>query len=109
MANSNSGTRRSTSARTAASPSTWRRSHGSLPDGSTATNVRATNCWSEAKARMAAFCPAESPSKVKMISPVALTSPMSRRAVRAWSSPKAVPQVATAVVTPARCAAMTSV
>ncbi len=41
--------------------------------------------------------------------PPAVVSPSRRRTTLAWSPPNAVPQVATAVVTPDRCAAMTSV
>ncbi|CPU67848.1 Uncharacterised protein [Mycobacteroides abscessus] len=41
--------------------------------------------------------------------PPAVVSPRRRRTMRAWSEPNAVPHVATAVVTPDRCAAMTSV
>ena len=99
MANSNSGTRRSTSARTASSPWARRRSHGSRPVGSTATNVRATNRWSSVNARSAAFCPAASPSKVKTTSPRMKSSSMSsRRSTLMCSAPKDVPQVAIAVV-----------
>lgn len=41
--------------------------------------------------------------------PPSESSEMSRRTIFACSSPKAVPQVATAVSTPARCIAITSV
>ena len=41
--------------------------------------------------------------------PAPAESPSSRRTIRACSEPNAVPQVATAVGTPDRCAAMTSV
>ena len=59
---------------------------------------------------IAAFWPAESPSKVKITSPpVGPWSPMKRRSTLAWSWPNAVPQDATAVVTPARWQAITSV
>ena len=37
------------------------------------------------------------------------TSPITRRTILMWSTPNEVPQVATAVVTPARWQAMTSV
>ena len=105
-----SGTRRATSSRTAASPCWSRRSHGSSPVGSTATYVWDTKFWSPSKARSAAFCPAASPSKVKITSPRNSSwSIRKRRSTRAWSSPKAVPQVATAVGTPARWQAITSV
>ena len=93
-----------------------------MPEPSTATKVWATNRWSSSKARRAAFCPAASPSKVKMTSPPSplpsvfrrspaegFESPITRRTIFTCSSPKAVPQVATAVPTPARCAAITSV
>ena len=51
-----------------------------------------------------------SPSKVKITSPRKASSSIKRRRMtRIWSSPKAVPQVATAVVIPDKCAAMTSV
>ena len=43
MANSNSGTRRAIKSRTAASPEAIRKSQGSIPEGSTATKVCATN------------------------------------------------------------------
>ncbi len=69
MTNSNSGARERTSARTASGPCAWRRSHGSMPPSATATNVWALNAWSSPKARIAAFCPAESPSNVKITSP----------------------------------------
>ena len=72
MANSNRGTRRSTSATTAASPCWRRRSQGSRPLGSTATNVCVTKRWSSSKARSAAFWPAASPSKVKTTLPAHL-------------------------------------
>ncbi|CAB4546189.1 unannotated protein [freshwater metagenome] len=39
IANSNSGTRRAIKSRTAASPDAIRKSHGSMPEGSTATKV----------------------------------------------------------------------
>ena len=59
---------------------------------------------------MAAFCPAESPSKVKITSPLVVSwSPRKRRSTRAWSWPNAVPHEATAVLTPARWQAITSV
>ena len=81
-----------------------------MPLGSTATKVWAAKRWSSAKARCAAFWPAASPSNVNTTSPVKTPSSMrSRRSTLMWSAPKAVPQVATAVSTPARCAAMTSV
>lgn len=121
MTNSNSGARDRTSARTASGPWAWRRSHGSMPPSATATNVCALNAWSSPNARIAAFWPAESPSNVKTTSPPtdspdaswmplpAPPAPISRRTIRAWSEPNAVPQVATAVPTPDRCIAMTSV
>ena len=78
--------------------------------GLTAMKVCATNRWSSSNARSAAFCPAASPSKVKMISPAnASVSISSRRSTPMWSAPNAVPQVATAVGTPARWQAITSV
>ena len=69
IAKANSGVRPATSSRTAASPCARRSSHGSMPSGETAMNVCATNRWSPSKARSAAFCPAASPSKVKITSP----------------------------------------
>ena len=81
-----------------------------MPLGSTATNVWATNFWSSANARRAAFWPAASPSKVKTTSPRnSFWSMSSRRRTLMCSSPNAVPQVATAVSTPARWQAITSV
>ena len=81
-----------------------------MPFGSTATKVWVTNFWSSWKARSAAFWPAASPSKVKITSPRNSSwSISSRRSTLMWSSPKAVPQVATAVSTPARWQAITSV
>ena len=81
-----------------------------MSSGEIAMNVWATNRWSPSNARSAAFCPAASPSKVKMTSPPNASSSIRyRRSMLAWSAPNAVPQVATAVVTPAKCAAMTSV
>ena len=121
MTNSNSGWRPSTRARTASGPRAMRSSHGSMPPGSTATNVCAWKRWSSPNARTAAFCPAASPSNVKITSPPsdapdascrpppAVVSPSRRRTTLAWSPPNAVPQVATAESTPDRCAAMTSV
>ncbi len=70
--------------------------------------VSAANFWSSSKARRAAFWPAASPSKVKMTRAEPL-SMRRRRRILTWSPPKAVPQVAMAVVTPARWQAMTSV
>ena len=66
------------------------------------------------RARCAAFWPASSGSKVKTTSPrpevsALSTSPSTRRITLMWSTPKLVPQVATAVVTPARWQAITSV
>ncbi|OUD85697.1 hypothetical protein BC477_14920 [Clavibacter michiganensis subsp. michiganensis] len=58
---------------------------------------------------MAAFCPAASGSKVKTTSPRPLSSPSTRRRTLMWSTPNEVPHVATAVVTPARWQAITSV
>ena len=89
----------------------WRSSHGSMPVGSTATKDCDDHFWSSANARIAAFCPAASPSKVKMTSAGArsASSRMMRRSILMWSAPKAVPHVATAVSTPARWQAMTSV
>ena len=81
-----------------------------MPVGSIATKVWAMNFWSSPKARSAAFMPAASPSKVKITSPVnASESISSRRITETCSVPNAVPQVATAVVTPARWQAITSV
>ena len=78
--------------------------------GEMAMKVWATNRWSPSKARSAAFWPAASPSNVKITSPANVSlSTRYRRSSDAWSEPKAVPHVATAVVTPARCAAITSV
>ncbi len=72
--------------------------------------VLAANFWSSSKARSAAFWPAASPSKVKTVSPrYCEVSISSRRMILMWSSAKAVPQVATAEVTPARWQAITSV
>ncbi len=107
-ANSNSGVRASTRPATAASPCARRRSQGSIPPGAMVIEVSAANFWSSSKARSAAFCPAASPSKVKITSAVAL-SISSRRRILMWSPPKEVPQVAMAVVTPARWQAITSV
>ena len=57
------------------------------------------NFWSSWNAFSAAFCPAESPSKVKTTSPRnSFWSISSRRRILMWSSPKAVPQVAIAVL-----------
>ena len=60
---------------------------------------------------MAAFCPAASPSKVKITFEGArsASSRMIRRSTLMWSRPNAVPQVAMAVSTPERWQAMTSV
>ena len=80
-----------------------------MPLGSTATNVLARNRWSSSNALRAAFCPASSPSKVKITSPPVPSSEIRRRATLMWSAPNAVPHVATAVPTPARWAAITSV
>ncbi len=112
MANSKSGERPSIRFRTASSPWAIRSSHGSVPSGETAIEVRAANFWSSSNARSAAFCPAASPSKVKTTSPALCElelSISSRRRILTCSPPKAVPQVAMAVVTPARWHAMTSV
>jgi hypothetical protein len=79
-----------------------------MPSGAMAMYVSAANFWSSSKARRAAFWPAESPSKVK----ITRAEPLSiRRRLRIlmWSLPNAVPQVAIAVVMPARWQAMTSV
>ena len=85
------------------SPDFWRSSHGSIPFASIATKVCAMNFWSSANARSAAFIPAASPSKVKITSPVNVSESISnRRTTPTCSAPNAVPQVATAVVTPAR-------
>ncbi len=110
MAKSKSGARSSITSATASSPCASRRSHGSMPPGvsASAIQVRAANFWSSSKARSAAFCPAASPSKVKTTSDWAL-SISTRRRIFTCSPPKAVPQVAMAVVTPARWQAMTSV
>ncbi len=83
-----------------------------MPPGETAIHVWAANFWSSSKARSAAFCPAESPSKVKTTSPALCALELSisrRRRIFTCSPPNAVPQVAMAVVTPARWQAMTSV
>ena len=109
IANSNNGRRERISSATAASPFCWRMSQGSMPLGSTATKVWALKRWSSSNARSAAFCPAASPSNVKITSPPVPSSESSRRAILMWSVPKAVPQVATAVVIPARWQAITSV
>ena len=79
-----------------------------MPSGAIAMYVSAANFWSSSKARRAAFWPAASPSKVKITraEPLSISS---RRRILMWSLPKAVPQVAMAVVTPARWQAMTSV
>ncbi|SII85756.1 Uncharacterised protein [Mycobacteroides abscessus subsp. abscessus] len=108
MTNSKRGLRPSMSSRIAASPFSRRRSLGSRPEGSTATKVCAVNSDSNSKALSAAFCPASSPSKVKTTCALG-SSPMRRRTILTCSAPKAVPHVATAWVTPARWAAMTSV
>ena len=110
-ANSNIGTASSTSARTAASPSDWRSSHGSLPPGATATNDCDIQRWSSLNAFIAAACPAWSPSKVKITraGSRSASSRMIRRSTLMWSIPKAVPHDAPAVSTPARWQAMTSV
>ena len=47
-----------------------------MPSGATATYVWAENFWSSPNARSAAFCPAPSPSKVKMTSPLVVVGPM---------------------------------
>ena len=110
-ANSNIGTASSTRARTAASPLAMRSSHGSMPSGATATNDWDAQRWSSPNACIAAFWPAASPSKVKTTRAGArsASSRMIRRRILMCSTPKAVPQVATAPSTPARWAAMTSV
>ena len=58
------------SLRTASSPRCRRRSHGSRPSGATATKVCAAKRCSSANARLAAFWPASSGSKVKTTSPM---------------------------------------
>ena len=69
-----------------------------------------TNRWSSVNARSAARWPASSPSKTNTISPRnSSESSSSRRSTWMCSVPKAVPQVATAVGTPARWQAITSV
>ena len=69
-----------------------------------------TKRWSSVKARSAARWPASSPSKTKTISPAnSSESSSSRRSTPMCSAPNAVPQVATAVGTPARWQAITSV
>ena len=78
-ANAISGSRRATRSRTAASPLASRSSHGSMLSGPTAMYVCPTKRWSSSKARSAAFCPAASPSKVKMISPANASVSMSSR------------------------------
>ena len=108
--NSESGTRAATSAFTASGPRCCHSSHGSRPSGCTATNVCVTKFLSSVKARTAALRPAASPSKVKTTSPrSSLRSISRRRSTRTWSSPNEVPQVATAVPTPDRWHAITSV
>ena len=109
MTNSNIGTLVSMRARTAPSPRCSRRSHGSSPSGATATYVCAAKRFSSPNARSAAFWPAASGSKVNTTSPDAESSPMTRRSTEMWSEPNAVPQLAIAVVMPARWHAMTSV
>ena len=111
-ANSNIGTASSTRARTAASPSAWRSSHGSMPSAARPRRrTAAAQRWSSPNALIAAFCPAASPSKVKMTlaGAASASSRMIRRSILMCSMPKAVPQVATAASTPDRWAAMTSV
>ena len=110
-ANSNIGTASSMRWRTASSPLASRRSQGSMPCSATATKDCDAQRWSSPKARMAAFCPAASPSKVKMTRAGArsASSRMIRRSTLMWSMPKAVPHVATAPSMPARWQAMTSV
>ena len=82
-----------------------------MPDRATATKDCDAQRWSSPNARMAAFCPASSPSKVKITLDGArsASSRMIRRSSLMWSTPKAVPQVAIAVSTPDRWQAMTSV
>lgn len=79
-----------------------------MPSGAIAMYVSAANFWSSSNARSAAFWPAASPSKVKITraEPLSISS---RRRILMCSPPKAVPQVAMAVLTPARWQAMTSV
>ena len=68
------------------------------------------NFSSMPNARCAARWPAASPSKVKITSPMNESESMiRRRSTLMWSSPNEVPQVATAVGTPARWQAITSV
>jgi hypothetical protein len=109
-AKSTSGTREATNSRTATSPAACRSSHGSRPSSSIATKVCTTKRWSNCIAFLAALRPAWSPSNVKTTSPrLSSWSCSSRRSSFTWSSPNAVPQVATAVSTPARWQAITSV
>ena len=78
--------------------------------GSTVTYVWVANFASIPNARCAARWPAASPSNVKITSPMNESESMiSRRRTLMWSSPNEVPQVATAVGTPARWQAITSV
>ncbi|CNK57730.1 Uncharacterised protein [Mycobacterium tuberculosis] len=81
-----------------------------MPSAATATNDFPATCWSPSNALRAAACPAWSPSKTKISSPrYQLSSIINLRSIARWSSPKAVPHEATAVVTPAKCIAITSV
>ena len=110
MTNSNSGCRPATSARTASGPCAWRSSHGSMPD------------WLDGDERLRGerLVLAERPQRGLLAGGVAVEreddlpadrrarrelhaarrtpmSPISRRTMRAWSEPNAVPHVATAV------------
>ena len=81
-----------------------------MPPGLTAMKVWVTNSCSLSNALSAAFWPAASPSNRNTTSPRSSPESMSsRRRTLMWSLPNAVPQVATAVGTPARWQAMTSV
>ena len=82
-----------------------------MPDFATATNDCDAHRWSSPNARIAAFCPAASPSKVKTTLDGArsASSRMIRRSILMWSTPNDVPHVAIAVSTPDRWQAITSV
>ena len=100
----------STSARTAASPRLSRRSQGSRPVGRDGDDRSARR--SAAPRRRRAAPPSGRPHPVEREDDLAgrrESSPITRRSTLMWSAPKAVPQVAIAVVTPARWHAMTSV
>ena len=82
-----------------------------MPPSATATNDCDAQRWSSPNARIAAFCPAASPSKVNTTRAGArsASSRMIRRSSLMWSTPNDVPQVATAPSMPARWQAITSV